>query len=236
MLNILQNGLLFGVTYPSVTLAGALVVLISAVIPYLLGSINSAVLISRLFYGADIRTQGSGNGGLTNMLRVYGKKAALFVLVGDMLKTVLSILIVAIFYGFGYGAFAFAGNALLYVAGTLCIIGHVFPVYFNFKGGKGVLCTATMVLILSPIAFAVLFAVFVLILVVTHYVSLSSITVGLLYPFALNRIMALFGIAAGGLIILLTVLVGLLVFYCHRENIVRLKERRENRFYFRKKK
>ena len=77
---------------------------------------------------------------------------------------------------------------------------------------------------------------FLLLLVVTHYVSLSSITVGLLYPFALNRIMALFGIVSGGLIILLTVLIGLLIFYCHRENIVRLKEKRENRFYFRKKK
>ena len=235
MLHILQNGILAGVTYPSLTLAGALAIFISAVVPYLLGSINSAVLISRLFYGTDIRTQGSGNGGLTNMLRVYGKKAALFVLLGDMLKTALSLLIVAIFYGFGYGKFAFACNSLLYVAGTLCIVGHVFPVYFNFKGGKGVLCTATMVLILSPIAFGVLFVIFALLLAVTHYVSLSSITVGLLYPFALNRIMALFGIAAGGLIILLTVLVGLLVFYCHRENIVRLKERRENRFYFRKK-
>ncbi len=236
MLNILQNGLLSGVIYPSVTLVGALALLISAVVPYFLGSINSAVLISRLFYGADIRTQGSGNGGLTNMLRVYGKKAALFVLLGDMLKTALSLLFVAIFYGFQYGKFAFACNSLLYVAGTFCIIGHIFPAYFKFKGGKGVLCTATMVLILSPIAFAVLFAVFLLLLVVTHYVSLSSITVGLLYPFALNRIMALFGIVSGGLIILLTVLIGLLIFYCHRENIVRLKERRENRFYFRKKK
>ena len=92
MLNVLQNGVLSGVTYPSVALAGALAVLISAVIPYLLGSINTAVLVSRLFYGADIRTQGSGNGGLTNMLRVYGKKAALFVLLGDMLKTALSLL------------------------------------------------------------------------------------------------------------------------------------------------
>ncbi len=235
MLNLLQNGALSGVTYSSVTLGGALAILISAVIPYLLGSINTAVLVSRLFYGADIRTQGSGNGGLTNMLRVYGKKAALFVLLGDMLKTALSILIVAIFYGFGYGAFAFAGNSLLYVAGTMCIIGHVFPVYFKFKGGKGVLCTATMVLILSPIVFALLFLTFLLLLAVTHYVSLSSITVGFLYPFVLNRVMALFGIAAGGLITLLTVLVGLLIFYCHRTNIVRLKEKRENRFYFRKK-
>ena len=236
MLNLLQNGALTGVTYASVTLGGAIAILISALVPYLLGSINSAVFISRLFYGADIRTQGSGNGGLTNMLRVYGKKAALFVLLGDMLKTALSLLFVAVFYGFHYGPFAFAGNTLLYVAGTFCILGHIFPVYFKFKGGKGVLCTATMVLILSPIAFGVLFGVFLLLLVVTHYVSLSSITVGLLYPFALNRIMALFGIAASALIFLLTALVGLLILYCHRTNIIRLKERRENRFYFRKKK
>ena len=147
MLNLLQNGALTGVTYASVTLGGAIAILISALVPYLLGSINSAVFISRLFYGADIRTQGSGNGGLTNMLRVYGKKAALFVLLGDMLKTALSLLFVAVFYGFHYGPFAFAGNTLLYVAGTFCILGHIFPVYFKFKGGKGVLCTATMVLI-----------------------------------------------------------------------------------------
>ncbi len=235
MLDLLQNGIFFGTSFSSVAFYGALAVAISIVVPYLLGSINSAVLISRLFYGADIRTQGSGNGGLTNMLRVYGKKAALFVLLGDMLKTALSILIVAFFYGFHYGAFAFASNTLLYVAGTFCIIGHIFPIYFKLKGGKGVLCTATMVLILSPIAFVLLFGVFILLLAVTHYVSLSSITVGLLYPFALNRIMGLFGIAESALIFLLTALVGLLIFYCHRTNIVRLKERRENRFYFRKK-
>lgn len=236
MLSIMQNGILDGVVYPNVALAGALAVLISVVVPYLLGSINTAVLISRLFYGADIRTQGSGNGGLTNMLRVYGKKAALFVLLGDVLKTVISLLFVGLFYGMGYGAYGFASNSLLYVAGTLCIIGHVFPVYFKFKGGKGVLCTAAMVLLLSPYVFLVLFAVFLLLLLVTHYVSLSSITVGLLYPFVLNRIMALFSIKAGGLITLLTIIVGLLVFYCHRTNIVRIKEHRENRFYFRKKK
>ncbi len=236
MLDLLQNGLLDGVTYPSLALAAVLAILISAVVPYLLGSVNSAVFISRCFYGADIRTKGSGNGGLTNMLRVYGKKAALLVLVGDMLKTALSILFVGIFYGMGYVRLGFAGNALLYVAGTFCILGHIFPVFFKFKGGKGVLCTATMVLILSPIAFAVLFTVFLLLLVVTHYVSLSSMTVGLMYSFVLNRLMALCGIVTSGMITLLTIFVGLLILYCHRTNIVRLKERRENRFYFRKKK
>ena len=236
MLNLLQNGILTGVTYPFITLAGVLVVVIAVVVPYLLGSINSAVLISKCFYGADVRTKGSGNGGLTNMLRVYGKKAALLVLVGDMLKTALSILFVGFFYGMGYERLGFAGNALLYLAGVCCILGPIFPVYFKFKGGKGVLCTATMVLILSPIVFAILFAIFLLLLAVTHYVSVASMTVGLMYGFVLNRIMALCGLAASGMIMLLSVFVGLLIVYCHRTNIIRLKERRENRFYFRKKK
>lgn len=236
MLDIFQKGILCDVVYPSVTVGNLLAFFLAAVIPYLLGSINSAVLISRLFYGADIRTQGSGNGGLTNMLRVYGKRAALFVLLGDVVKTALSIFIVGFLYGMYYGPYAFAGNSLLYVAGAFCIIGHIFPVYFKFKGGKGVLCTAAMVLILSPYVFLLLFAVFLLLLVVTHYVSLSSITVGLLYPFVLNRLMALLGIAPSGLIMLFAILDGLLIFYCHRSNIVRIWERTENRFYFRKKK
>ena len=236
MLDIFQKGILCNVVYPSVTVGNLLAFFLAAVIPYLLGSINSAVLISRLFYGADIRTQGSGNGGLTNMLRVYGKRAALFVLLGDVLKTTVSIFFVGFLYGMHYGPYAFAGNSLLYVAGAFCIIGHIFPVYFKFKGGKGVLCTAAMVLILSPYVFLLLFAVFLLLLVVTHYVSLSSITVGLLYPFVLNRLMALLGIAPSGLIMLFAILDGLLIFYCHRSNIVRIWERTENRFYFRKKK
>ena len=253
MLNILQTGLLTGKGMP-LFFAIALPILISVIVPYLLGSINSAVLISRLFYGADIRTQGSGNGGLTNMHRVYGGKAAALVLLGDVLKMVLSLLIVGLFYGMQYGviydaldptkivapetgfAYAFASNPLLYVAGTLCILGHIFPVYFKFKGGKGVLCTAAMVLVLSPIVFVTLFLVFLLILLVTHYVSLSSMVVGLLYPFVLNRIALFFcGAAPGGLVPLLTILVGLLILYCHRTNLVRLKEKRENKFYFRKR-
>lgn len=253
MLNILQTGLLTGKGMP-LFFAIALPILISVIVPYLLGSINSAVLISRLFYGADIRTQGSGNGGLTNMHRVYGGKAAGLVLLGDVLKMVLSLLIVGLFYGMQYGviydaldptklvppetgfAYAFASNPLLYVAGTLCILGHIFPVYFKFKGGKGVLCTAAMVLVLSPIVFVTLFLVFLLILLVTHYVSLSSMVVGLLYPFVLNRVSLFFcGAAPGGLVPLLTILVGLLILYCHRTNLVRLKEKRENKFYFRKR-
>ena len=253
MLDIFQKGILCNVVYPSVTVGNLLAFFLAAVIPYLLGSINSAVLISRLFYGADIRTQGSGNGGLTNMHRVYGGKAALLVLLGDVLKVALSLLIVGVFFGMRYGmltdavtgeaitgngfANTFAAQPLLYVAGTVAILGHIFPIYFNFKGGKGVLCTAALVLIVSPLVFLTLFLVFLLLLAVTHYVSLASMTVGLLYPFVLNRVPKLLcGGAFGGIVPLLAIFIGLLILYCHRGNIVRLKEKRENKFYFRKSK
>ena len=253
MFDWLQFGVLSGVALPEPWMWAAIAITVSVIVPYLLGSINSAVLISRVFYGADIRTQGSGNGGLTNMHRVYGGKAALLVLLGDVLKVALSLLIVGIFFGMRYGmltdavtgeaitgngfANTFAAQPLLYVAGTVAILGHIFPIYFNFKGGKGVLCTAALVLIVSPLVFLTLFLVFLLLLAVTHYVSLSSMTVGLLYPFVLNRVPKLLcGGAFGGIVPLLAIFIGLLILYCHRGNIVRLKEKRENKFYFRKSK
>lgn len=239
MLNALQDGVLTSIRYETQGAAVAAMivsVLLSFILPYLLGSINSAVLVSRVLYHEDIRTKGSGNAGLTNMHRTYGGRAALYVLLGDVLKTVLSILLVGLCFGMKYGPYGFAGNALLYLAGVGCIVGHIFPVYFRFKGGKGVLCTAAMVLMLSPIVFLILFAVFALLVFVTRYISVASMTVGLMYPFVLNRVLAFFGIAGSGLILLPTMLVALLIVYCHRTNIVRLWRREENKFSFKRKK
>ena len=249
-----MDGMTFGTPQATLGIPLTIGAIVAVIIPYLLGSINSAVLISRVFYGADIRTQGSGNGGLTNMHRVYGTKAALFVLLGDVLKMVFSLLIVGIVFGMRYGMFfdsetgaaivgingfgyTFATQPLLYVAGTFCILGHIFPVFFRFKGGKGVLCTAAMVLIVSPLVFLALFLVFLILLFITHYVSLSSMTVGLFYPFVLDRLPKLLcGVSPSGITPLLAIIIGLLILYCHRGNIVRLKEKRENKFYFRKSK
>ena len=239
MLNILQDGVLTSIQYETESaamIAMVVYVLCSLLVPYLLGSINSAVLVSRLLYHEDIRTKGSGNAGLTNMHRTYGGRAALFVLLGDVLKTVLSLLIVGLGCGMKYGAYGFASTALLYLAGVACILGHIFPVYFRFKGGKGVLCTATMVLVLSPIVFLILFAVFVLLVLLTRYISVASMTVGLMYPFVLDRVLAFCGIGADILIMLSAILVALLIVYCHRQNIVRLWNREENKFSFKRKK
>ena len=133
-------------------------------IAYLLGSINSAILFSRLIYHEDIRTKGSGNAGMTNMLRSYGKNAALLTLFGDLGKTVIALLIAASVFGFNYmNGIAIGGLTGLgecYLAGLFAVLGHVFPIYYKFKGGKGVLVTSTMALVLTPVPFALLFIIF----------------------------------------------------------------------------
>ena len=130
------------------------------VIAYLLGSLNSAIIISKSKYKQDIRSFGSGNAGLTNMLRVYGKDGALLTLAGDIAKQLLSVLVGAFLLG-RYGA---------YLAGLFCMIGHIFPIYYRFKGGKGVLTAATMILLIDPLVFIVLFIIFALTLAITRYV------------------------------------------------------------------
>ena len=177
---------------------------------YLLGSLNSAIIVSRLLYKEDIRTKGSKNAGMTNMLRIYGKRAALLTLLGDLSKTVISVGVAGVVFGFGY----FRGislNFILYAAGLLAVIGHIFPCYYRFKGGKGVLVTSTMALILTPLIFLALFLLFAGIVAISKYVSLGSVSVAVLYPVALN-------------------------FYCHRENLKRIGERTENKISFGKKK
>ena len=110
--------------------------LASIVAAYLLGSINSAIIISKLFYGDDIRKHGSGNAGTTNMLRTYGAKAALFTLIFDMLKTVLAIGFAGFLLGFYYVPGAISISEVCYIAGLFAVIGHVFPIYYQGKGGK----------------------------------------------------------------------------------------------------
>ena len=106
------------------------------IVSYLLGSINTSIIISKVLYKDDIRRHGSGNAGMTNMLRTYGKGAAGLTLVGDLMKTVIAIFFAAFFFGFGYVRGVSTGMGICYVAGLFVVIGHVFPIFYNFKGGK----------------------------------------------------------------------------------------------------
>ena len=204
----------------------ALACLLPAVIGYLLGSINTAVLISRTFYHEDIRTKGSGNAGMTNMMRNYGRGAAAATLIGDMLKTAISVAI---------GALLVAESGM-YVAGFFSIIGHVYPVFFGFRGGKGVASMAALVLCTEPLAFFILIFMFICIVAATKFLSLGSIMCMMMYPLVLNRVYMLLRDPAGVPFIptLVSFLVMVLIVAKHKDNIQRLLKGTESKFVIKK--
>ena len=203
---------------------------------YLLGSLNSAIIVSKLLFKEDIRTKGSGNAGLTNMLRIYGKKAAVLTLIGDLSKTVLSVGITGLVFGFQYVG-GISVNFLPYAAGLLAVIGHIFPCYYRFKGGKGVLVTSTMGLILTPMLFLALFILFVIVVALWKYVSLGSVIVAVLYPIGIDfYFKGILHAQPSGPILLCSMILAALIVWCHRANLKRIGERTENKLSFGKKK
>lgn len=230
--SLYPDGVTPSVFYPYYIIGTILVIAVG----YLLGSVNSSIIISKLLYRDDIRRHGSGNAGTTNMLRTYGKLAALLTLLGDIAKTALSVLFAAVLFGFNYSAGISTGAGFCYVAGLFTILGHVFPVYYGFKGGKGVLATAAMALILSPVAFLFLLVLFIIIVAVSKYVSLGSVTVAVLYPVVLHGMFqVLFGSAMPGLTALSVIAAAILIVWCHRHNLERISNRTENKISFKKK-
>ena len=233
LFNLANNGIVSDEWYNLVLIG---FVFISVVAAYLLGSINSAIIVSRIFYGEDVRTKGSGNAGLTNMIRNYGKKAALLTLFGDVFKAVIAILFTSFLLGFDYKIGA-GLNSYCYLTGVFVAIGHVFPIYYKFKGGKGVLVTATTAFVLTPLPALILFVIFATIFAISKYVSLGSITVAALYP-VLVCLYVKFVCSVqhlSPLLIVSVILLGLFIIWCHRENIKRLINGTENKLSFNKK-
>lgn len=236
----LNDGLLYSGTLTfSEEWQVTLVYLISAIaviaVSYLLGSVNSAIIISKTFYNDDIRNHGSGNAGLTNVNRTYGLKAAGLTLLGDMLKSLLSVLFAALLFGFHY-IDGISISEFCYVAGLFAVLGHVFPIYYGFKGGKGVLSTATVALVLAPIPFVILFALFIGIVAISKYVSLGSVCVATLFPVIVNGYIKVFlGGMPNGILSLSTIILAILVVWCHRENLKRISDRTERKLSFKKK-
>lgn len=247
----LQLGLMHTLKFSNEAIAIAFPIVATILIiaaSYLLGSINSAIIVSKLIYHDDVRKYGSGNPGTTNMLRTFGKKAALLTLLGDMLKTAIAILIAAIFFGFHYVGGVSSGDGLCYVAGLFAILGHIFPIYYKFKGGKGVLCTATMALILSPVSLLIVLLIFIITVAWTKYVSLGSVFGGVLYPVVLHGQFSFLGALINptlpegtmpffqnGIISLVSIIAAILIVWCHRANLQRISDRTENKISFKKK-
>lgn len=198
-------------------------VLLSMIIAYLVGSINPAIIFSRLFFKDDIREHGSGNAGTTNTLRTYGKRMAALILALDFLKAIIAVVI-----GYFILPYQLGGGS---IAGIFVILGHSFPIYYGFRGGKGVACLAGVVLMLSPISFAILIAVFIAIVAMTKYVSLASVMGVMLLPvvhFAFYPTHAWTTIAS--------IVIMLIIVFMHRENIKRLLAGTESKISFKKKK
>ena len=196
--------------------------LLAALAAYLLGSLNFGVIISRLRYGDDIRRHGSGNAGATNALRTYGKLAAVLVLAGDFLKGTFAVLLGSMIAGQLLGG---------WVASLLVILGHMFPAFFGFRGGKGVATAAGAILLLNPYSLAGLLAVFVVVTAATRYVSLASVLAAASFPLFTLAYGLRVGMTASGAAITTAFALteGGLVIWKHRGNIRRLLDGTENR-------
>lgn len=225
MLEILQTGL-YRKFFPGNELLIIISVVAVFVIGYLLGSLNFGIIISKLFYKEDIRKYGSKGTGMTNMLRIYGKKPAALTLAGDALKAAVAVLIGALLLGDHVNGYAITGT---YLGGFAAILGHAFPVYYGFRGGKSIAATAGMIICTDPIVFIIIFAIFVCIVAGTKFLSVGSIMGIMIYPLVLYRM------TGAGFHTLVAMVVMLLVLFLHRENIKRLMSGKESKFSLGKK-
>ena len=205
--------------------------IIVGIVAYLIGSISFSVIISKKMAGFDVREKGSGNAGATNMLRSVGKKAAILTLLGDALKGVVAILFAII-----VGAIAKSADKslLVQIAGILVVVGHTFPIFFGFKGGKGV-ATSLGVLLMTNWKIGLICLVFALVLMaVTRMVSLGSIGAAVLFPVLVLFIHTNFTISEGSRYFVYSVILAAIVIFNHRANVQRILNGTENKLSFKK--
>ena len=210
--------------------------IIMGMIAYLIGSVNFSILISKKVAGFDLREKGSGNAGTTNMLRTVGKGAAAVTLVLDILKGV-----VAIYVGILYGNIVAKltnlqvdNSVLVQIAGIFVILGHTYPIYFGFKGGKGV-ATSLGILITTNYQIGLICLVFALVLItLTRMVSVGSIAAAILFP-VLTIFLPQENFIVSGNYFVYSIIIALIVIFNHRANVKRLLNGTENKISFKKK-
>ncbi len=222
-----------------------ILILLTAIIGYLLGSLNSSLIVGK-FYGVDVRKKGSGNAGTTNTLRTLGKRAAFFTALGDVVKCVLAcliggyLLLVALdikafdsydilttFQGYKDALFSIG----IMIGGVAATVGHNWPIYFKFKGGKGILTTFTVIIMMDWRIASLLFLVFLIILAITRYVSLGSVICVIALPFVslipfFQKDLIFFAFSA---------ILAVLAVIRHRHNLVRIFKGTESKISFKKK-
>lgn len=212
-------------------LALGVVILLS----YLVGSIPSSIWVGRLVKGVDIRNFGSGNAGATNTFRLLGWKPGVVVLLIDFFKGFASSYwISSIAFQIGSGPVSVIPNwdlvaFLQILCGVVAVVGHMFPIYSGFDGGKGMATAAGMLSGIEPISVAITAAVFLVVMLASHFVSLASLVAAFIYPLVLVVLRYVFGWPVDGSIIIFGALIGLGIIVKHRGNIRRLMKGEENR-------
>lgn len=214
-----------------------LLIILCAAAAYLIGSCNSAIVVIRLLKHQDIRDFGSKNAGLTNVLRCFGKGPALITLITDLVKGSMTIVLIRLVVSW----LGYSGDSMTigYIAGFMVMLGHIFPIYYGFKGGKGVLVAASVLTAIDIRTFAIVIPVFIITLIITKYVSVSSITAAVSYPvvtFLMQYKVAHIELNRVIVHTLLVAVTSALIIYMHRANILRLKNGTENKFSFSKSK
>ena len=210
-----------------------LLTVLCTILAYLSGSISASILISKWFFKGDVRNYGSHNAGATNMARVYGLGGGLAVLTGDFLKAVIAMgvpwLLGVLIPEFTYAELAYC------LAGAGCFLGHAFPVFFKFKGGKGVTVGAAIALMTDWRIFLIIVAVFVLVFIISHIVSISSISAAAAFIVAAAFF---FAFKVGDFSVyrlVLAAFAGVGVIFLHRSNIGRLIRGEEKKFTYKKR-
>lgn len=209
--------------------------IIAIVVGYLIGSLNSALIVGK-FYGVDVREKGSGNPGMTNMFRTLGKKAGILTTVGDIAKTAIACLLGSLIITFNSESISIIGTTLsalgIMAGGVAATIGHNWPVYFKFKGGKGILTTLTVIIMMDWRIASILFGIFLVVFLIFRYVSLGSVVSVTLLPF--SSFIPYF--EKDIIFVIFASILSIMAIYRHRGNIVRIFKGTESKFILKKPK
>lgn len=207
-----------------------LMLALTAIIGYIMGSVNGSIIVSRFLFGSDVRRQGSGNAGLTNFYRTYGITGIVGVIAIDVLKGVLGALIGGLLLNLAAPAgFEAEFTDVGRLVATFCVIlGHVFPIFYGFKGGKGILTGVSCVFVVDYHAAIIALVIFAIVVVATHYVSLGSVLSTLSVP------VTLLANGFAGICMILTIVSVALIVIKHAENISRLIHHKEPKISFKK--
>jgi len=206
------------------------------ILSYLVGSIPTSIIVARYVRGIDIRQFGSGNAGGTNVLRVLGWRAGVFVIAMDIAKGLFATMVVARLL---YGPFPFPNTTpfddftlVQIMAGSSAILGHVWTLFAGFKGGKGIATSAGMLLGIAPVEVGVSFGVFLLVVLISHYVSLGSLSAAVIFPLTMffRENVFMVDIQGYNTLIFFSLGISLLIIYTHRKNIARLLKGTELKF------